>query len=583
MGDYLLVQADHDNEETRTLSSELKARAQAQGLSISVLGPALWLGLGGPHRPRLSEFGHWRLIGDVIERRNPSLDALSDTDDYAGERELLRHVWGRFVGIRLDRGRLSHLLRDPSGALECLTWSQSDLTFVASDAPDWLVRTLRPGWTINVSRLDAALRDPVMASGPLLLNGPVAVAPGAVQPMPTHRGEAVALWRPVDVAHRSLGSAPDLQTAARSIRAAVCEAVEGLGRLCQPIAAEVSGGLDSSVVAACLTQADIDVRLWLNAYGATAEADERAYLATLARQLDIQPQSVPHATSPLSEDILEAISQGLRPGLAALDPHHDLDWAERISAAGAVAVLTGKGGDSIFVQATEDVFADLWASRGWLSFCHPDAVRLAAATEKSVWSLAQGARRRLRADPSPPLRDEGLLAPTSSQRETHPWLIGTEIFGPAKRLQIVGVANVVARHGPSLLTQTIDVRHPLCSQPVLEACLALPAPLLTTGGRDRGLARLAFKDRLPSEIFGRRTKGNMTRIYARMIFENLDVLRPWLIEGRLAALGVIDPVAADRRLTRENLIWHGRYSAIIVAAAFEGWVRVWERRLSARE
>ena len=50
-------------------------------------------------------------------------------------------------------------------------------------------------------------------------------------------------------------------------------------------------------------------------------------------------------------------------------------------------------------------------------------------------------------------------------------------------------------------------------------------------------------------------------------------------EGRLAALKVIDPEAADRALTREALVWGGRYSTIMVAAAFESWVRLWEARL----
>ena len=276
---------------------------------------------------------------------------------------------------------------------------------------------------------------------------------------------------------------------------------------------------------------------------------------------------------------MESISQGVRPGLAALDLHHDLDWARRISLAGCRAILTGKGGDSIFVQATEDVFADLWRKRGWLALFHPDAAQLARTTQRSVWSLASHALRQTRGDGGPPLRDEGLLRPDAELQPTHPWLEGTEIFGPAKRMQIVGVANVVARHGPSRLTETIDVRHPLCAQPVVEACLSIPCEVMTTGGRDRGLVRLAFRELLPDEIFSRRSKGNMTRIYARLIHENLDVLRPWLLDGRLVSLGVIDRHAAERRLTKEGLIWHGRYSAIIVAAAFEGWVRVWEHRL----
>lgn len=158
----------------------------------------------------------------------------------------------------------------------------------------------------------------------------------------------------------------------------------------------------------------------------------------------------------------------------------------------------------------------------------------------------------------------------------HPWLRNWDDFGPAKAFQIAGLADSVSRHEPSALSRAVDVRNPLCAQPVIEACLALPASLLTTGGRERGLARHAFRNRLPAEIIERRSKGDMTRTYGRMIHDSLDVLRPWLIDGRLAALGVIDAAATDRELTRETLLWRGKYSTIILAAAFEAWVRTWE-------
>ena len=174
-----------------------------------------------------------------------------------------------------------------------------------------------------------------------------------------------------------------------------------------------------------------------------------------------------------------------------------------------------------------------------------------------------------------------MLPPLPGPSPLHPWTRGWDAFGPAKAMHIASLADNVARHGPSALSRTVDLRNPLCAQPVIEACLALPTSVLTTGGRERGLARLTFADRLPPEIVDRRSKGDMTKIYGRMILEGLDVLRPWLLEGRLAALGVIDRAEAEAGLTREALVWHGRYSTIMVAAAFESWVRSWEKRLAA--
>lgn len=72
----------------------------------------------------------------------------------------------------------------------------------------------------------------------------------------------------------------------------------------------------------------------------------------------------------------------------------------------------------------------------------------------------------------------------------------------------------------------------------------------------------------------------MTRIYGRMVLDNLTFLRSWLLEGRLATMGLIDLEKADRLLDRDTLMWRGGYGSIIVPAAIEGWVRRWERRLS---
>lgn len=579
MGDYLIVVRRPDDPEAKILSAELAQLARSKGLVVSDLNGRAWLGVKGPNTPRTLAVGPWTLVGDVFNRRQPVLPTRADDpDDY--ERKLFARFWGRYVGVRFGaQSQLASVLRDPSGALECVAWAHEGLTIVASDAPDWLVEKLQPSWRINVDRLSQALLDPFLSSGPLLLDGPIAVAPGTVQPLPLSI-PARSLWHPADVAHRSLGPPPSLEDAAASIRAAIDEAVAGLASVSGPVAAEVSGGLDSSLVASSLTRSpSIDVSLWLNAYGATPEADERAYVAALSEGLGIVPTCVPHRTGAMTEAWLERTSQGLRPGLNALDRPHDMDWAARLHDVGATALMTGKGGDSILLQSsTSDVFTDLWLARGWRALFAPDVPRLAAENEISVWSMIREARRHGREGQRLPVRDEGILVP-HQQPVAHPWLADCDGFGPAKTLQIAGVLDSVSRHGPSMLTETVDVRHPMCAQPVIEACLAIPTPLLTFGGRDRGLARYAFRDRLPRAIIERRSKGDMTRIYAMMILDNLAVLRPWLLDGRLAALGVLDRSAADQLLTRESLIWRGAYSTIIVAAAFEGWVRAWERRL----
>lgn len=577
MGDYLVVSSAVASD----LSLALKEDARVAGMAISNLAPNTWLAVSGPHAPKTLGVGEWLLIGDVFNRNSPILREVPH-DPLSYERKLIARFWGRYIGLRLSgSGEITAVLRDPSGARECVTWSQNGLTLVTSHSPDWLLRRLSPRWRIDFEVLAKSLRDPLMSSGALPLDGPVSVAPGTYQAFPLEASPE-PLWSPAMFVSCPEDSGLDPETAATRLRNAVDEAVSGLARLPTALASEISGGLDSGIVASSLVHSlSGDVRLWLNAHGDTPESDERPFVAALADRLGISPVSVPLASAPVTEETLMRISRDWRPGINGLDVHHDLDWVRRVKDAGATAIMTGKGGDSIFVQgATTDVFTDLWRARGLRSLLHPDVLNLAAVNEISIWSMVKEARRHQRDGSRPPSRDDGLLHALQSEQPAHPWLAAADDIGPAKRLQIAGVIDNISRHAPSLQTEAIDVLNPLCAQPVVETCLSIPAPMMTFGGRDRGLARHAFRERLPDLIVKRRSKGNLTRIYGRIILESLDVLRPWLLDGRLAAKGILDRAGAETLLTRESLMWRGHYGEIMVAAAFEGWVKTWEARLA---
>lgn len=578
MGGFVLICASGD-ERIHEAGGRLRAQAIAQGLTPVDLSPVAWLASWGPRPPTTLGVGAWTLIGDVHHRRDAPLKRVAPDDPHVYEKKLIARFWGGYVGVRLDgSGRPAGMLRDPSGRMDCVYWTNDGLTVIASDLPDWLVDGLRPPWTIAFDRVHHALHNPLTALGDLLLDGPIAVLPGGLHTLP--EGQAITLWRP-DTLSRDADATPlDDEQAGRLLVRAIDEAVSGLaGR--GPVAAEVSGGLDSSLVASSLVSAGADVRLWLNAYGQDPASDERRYVAALADRLDISPVSHPRAEGVLTSELLSRMPQGLRPPFAALDGLHDADWARRLGTAKIETLLTGKGGDALFIQpATGAVFADLWRRRGWRALISPALPGLARWNERSVWSLVDEARHG-----AAPTSDDVNLVLTplpDPGRPAHPWLEGISDLGPAKRMQIMGVVYGVGLHGPSLQTAVADVLHPLLMQPVVEACLALPTWQLTLGRRDRGLVRRAFADRLPPLILDRRSKGEMTAFYGHMLAGSLEVLRPWILDGRLSSLGLVDRIAAEQLLTPESLIWRGGYADLMMVAAMEGWVRAWEARLNPK-
>lgn len=577
MGRYLLCSRDADCPDDHPVLVELRQTARAQGLEITDLSDATWLATAGPGRHESRTIGGWTLIGEVFNRHRPALHAIPDEDPAAYEMKMLARFWGRFVGARLDsRGRLANLMRDPSGALDCIWWTQGPLTLVASDLSDELARTTGQGWRINAQRVEAALHDPYSTSGDLLLDGPRALLPGAM--VDVRDGETVTLWRPDWIVREAAALSDD--AAAASLRDAVEQTLAAYDKAGGALAVEVSGGLDSGIIAASLAARAPDrVRLWLNAWGPDVSADERPWVRILAEHIGISPTCVPRATGRLTLEGLEALTLGVRPGLAALDGLHDADWAERFTAAGVDTVLTGKGGDSMFIQPADPaVYIDLRQDLGLRALFSPALPGLARWNERSVWTLIRAARTGRWTSASPD-RPNPLLRPPTAAHARHPWLTDIEDLGPARRRQILGLVQGCGLHGASLQTRAVSVIHPLLAQPVSEACLALPVAQLTLGRRDRALARRAFSDRLPAALVERRSKGEMTAFYGHLIADGLEVLRPWLLEGRLSAMGLIDPDQADAALTRETLAWQGGYVDIMTTAAIEGWVRAWERRL----
>lgn len=581
--EYLLVAAAAESA-SESAARTLRVLAHARGMRLETLAPDVWIATGGPRPPRIVRVADWRLIGDVLDRRRTALSAAPVLDDeHSFERGMTRRFWGRYVGARLGGASgVGALLRDPSGALECVSWEWKGLTLVASDASDWLVSATRPAWRIAYDRVAHALQDPLGSWAYPLLDGPMVVAPGCLQRLPCAEA-ATRLWEPDAFARLAEAGWIGDREAATVLRAAVDEAVDGLAGPLGVRAAELSGGLDSAIVGSSLVASGRAVALWLNAFGDDPGSDERTYANAMAARLGVALTAVARSPLPLAESMLSGMTPGVRPGFNALDAPNDAVWAGRLQDAGATVLMTGKGGDAVLMQGADaSVFCDLWRKRGWRALLSPALPALARWNSQSVWSLVSAARTQsqspARLGPSLPF-----IAPPETAAPLHPWLRAAADLGPAKRYQIAGVINGATFSSPSPQSAVVELVHPLLSQPVVETCLALSAQQLTLGRRDRALAREAFRDRLTPEIADRRSKGEMTAYYGRRLAASLDVVRPWLLDGRLAAKGLIDRQTLEDLLTPESLIRRGRTGEIMTAVTIEAWVRTWESRLSAAE
>lgn len=555
----------------------VRAALAPQGAwAMSDEGPEHLVLTRGPVRPRIRRLpsrrglvigdlfraGSGNVVGDEVE----SVIMAPRLSRAAMAAELAETFWGRYVAVIRDYDQPGMaLFRDPSGAVELMAWMRDGVTFVGSHLPqalpvDLLPEDLAVDWT-QVARFVAAASAMGGASG---LVGLTAVTPGAL--LCLGQGEQ-QIWSPVTAATGTQHSAGAAIRALPDVVDGCVKHLAGDGT----VAAEISGGLDSAIIAASLAlHRPGQVAQWINYHSLDRPGDERAYARAVAERWALPLVEAIKPDFAITLDMLDAVSDGLRPGVTAGDAVRDRDAAERIARLGVERVVTGQGGDMVFFQLATPLLAiDHLRRAGPLGLFSPYLPELSRWTRQSVWRTASLAWSK---DPD--------WTGVRTVRD-HPWLAGAETLPPAKRAQIAALAQKLPIHIEGLRSRAGEVVHPLLAQPVVEFCLAIAAPDLTLGGRDRGLARAAFSDRLPAVVRDRRSKGDLSEYYGRVVALSLDTLRPLLLDGRLAARGLVDPERLDAMLQRDHLIWRGDYMALVNLAVIEAWVRYWEGRAAA--
>lgn len=508
--------------------------------------------------------------GDVAA---PGLDRLIDQEPLAACAALIHGTWGNYVAVMLGRERSPTVLRDPSGAMEAFIWRRDAVTFIGSEMPEGTEpRDLAIDWR----RLADVLASPARGAGLTPLVGVRSVEPGACRQGWDGAREHV-LWDPASLiraAGRRRG--PDAATMRARVDACVAAHASGARR----ILCEISGGLDSAIVAGTLAAVGRPADQAVNFFRAQPEADERAYARAAADRLDVPLRTIERVVTPLGPSAFEFSAKALRPNFNATDPGYDEGLCAALEEARADVLFTGHGGDVVFLQVGAAALArELLAGRPCEGARVTALIDVARRVRRSVWSLAWEA---LTARPSRWTRDavqRPRLVAVQPNPAVHPWIADLRGVPPAKQAQVHGLVMGLILMGATRRAEVARLAHPLLSQPVIEACLAIPAPILCSGEMDRSLARGAFADRLPSRIIERRSKGDISVFLGRKLAASIGFFRPLLLQGRLVAEGLLDRAAVDAALSPEAMIWKDSTVDILAAATLETWLRHWEDRI----
>ncbi|HEX7855882.1 MAG TPA: asparagine synthase-related protein [Sphingobium sp.] len=558
--------------------------ARLSWVSVADVSPRSLVAVTDPTARHLLPGEAGVVIGTLFRRdeRPQPLERLNATDIAAIHAtdggHLLWRLWGSYI-LLLDRPDQTLVLRDPSGMLPCHYLSQDGLHIFASD-PDLLVEAgfLQP--RLDEFGLARALYLPGLPTTRTAIEGVNDLLPGTAL---TIRGTDISLaarWSPWN--HVRPGKQAGFEANAAHLRDVVGDCVSAWGGILEPSLVGLSGGLDSSIVAAALTRAG-HLLSCLTLVTDDPLGDERSYCRALAEHFNLPLEEAYYSLAdvPIGQS---SVGHRVRPYGRPETIAYDAAAFRVAERNGAKAVLTGHGGDNIFYFSySARAIADRFLVEGLSSGLRQTVLDICTLTGASVFEVAWAARKVLKdREAGYAWRpDETFLARELIQHQSalpihHDWLVPPKdkaLPGKAAHIaMLLRMQHSVEGHDRSL---SVPVIHPLASQPLVEFCLSIPTWQQCAGGYNRSVARRAFASELPATVANRRGKGSPEGFAFEILRHFRSEIRERLLDGQLVKAQLLDGQALEialrpdaRNTSKENV----RLLALVDA---EAWAQRW--------
>lgn len=554
------------------------ALAAKSGLTIVAEEPDFIVMTSGNCRRYRIGSGH--VLGILYPRFGPAQPIVADevfegsiTGTTEAEELLLGRYWGAYVA--LFPGRTRHrVMRDPSAALPCYFAETASGLALASDV-DLLcaagVETPAVHWT-------GLFRHHYLRGLPTpetCLQGIEELLPGFALDVSGRTVDQRVSWSPWSF----VKSAPEFGDASpeKLIHRTVKAVVEALTATHGRFLISVSGGLDSSIVAACLAQAGREVHC-MTMFTEDPAGDERLYARTLCAHLKLPLVECPYRVEDI--DIAVPMSPHLpRPIGRTLGQAYERTHIELAQVLNIDAFVTGNGGDNVFAYSqSAAAVTDRYLSQG-LSFgllqTLGDVCRQTETGPATVLRAAFRSRRKgYRWSTGPLFLDPAMLAALAPGPLHQPWLDSGSKALPGKSAHVASLLRVMHNLEPGR-SRVAPAIAPLVSQPVIEACLAIPTWEWRAGGRDRAVARNAFAADLPPMIAGRRSKGGPDGFSSAILRRHRMAIRDLLLDGLLARNHIVDRAAIEARFRSDRPFSGEEQTRLLDLTDTEAWVRTW--------
>jgi asparagine synthase (glutamine-hydrolysing) len=230
----------------------------------------------------------------------------------------------------------------------------------------------------------------------------------------------------------------------------------------------------------------------------------------------------------------------------------ELQVANTVERSGGSAILTGIGGDNLFL-GTMFFFAD-WVAHRQLSRAIREMAHRAAVGHVSFWELAiknailpllpSQVRRVLtrRQEGSVPRWLNGEMARRYDlqSRTGHELIYGGVRGSQYEYGQAAAVAAIPSILSDGVVGETLDIRHPYLHRPLVELALHLSPEMCVRPHARKWILREAMRGILPDYVRTRVGKGNGAGQTAWALDREQPLVDALFHDSMLAQLGVID-------------------------------------------
>ena len=538
---------------------------------------------------------HGAILGDVFLRHGSATDdsacpRVSWSQEHlervvCGRAEALLHeCWGDYVALLRDNAGHISILKDPTGSWPCYVVAPSTrMTACFSDIADAAdAMLIRP--RVEPAYVRQRLTMPEQYTEGSGLRGVRRVFGGQRLDLAParHTQQVRQIWNASSFASVA-GAHTTTEVYASELRASILSTTRTWACNRNRILLRCSGGLDSAIVAACLARSAADRVVAYTYNNVSSPADPWPWASRAVVDLHAPHLRVTLDPATMDLSVVAAVPRAVEPMPVIGFYQRAVIEAPLACNSRITCVMSGDGGDSGFGRdAIRDVVLETLLRRGPRFALLRLAAQVGLHTEESVSGvLARSVREWLRLprthshcnDVRRLVHPELLHEPRSSA-PVHPWLHSLpypQLL--SRRLGTLLLANDY--YNTSTGAEGPPVIAPLCSQPVIEQLLRTPLESLFLDGRERGLARHAFRDLVPAEILERTWKDRAPGFFETLILSQHRFLREMLLDGWLVRERYLDRRAVERALSPARIKSHVYPAEIFQHLGTELWGRHW--------